>query len=154
MRQLPYTGINPNSRMPVFEQIKNLVQFAIISGEYKSGDQLPPVLALSKAVGVNLNTVAKAYRDLEVTGIITTRRGMGCFVTKDALAISGKLAVGSVFERLREAVLEAKSAGIDKRDLESFVNKCFSENGGPYNSTDARDGHSSRKRQTNQPRRA
>lgn len=132
MQPLPFAGVNPNSRIPVYEQIKNLVQFAILSGAYGDGDQLPPVLTLAKDVGVNLNTVAKAYRDLEVMGIITTRRGMGCFVKKDAPKLCRKLLVGQVQERLRESVLEAKAAGMPRREIEVYMRSCLTDGSGPY----------------------
>ncbi len=70
-------NINIYSDVAVYEQIENHVQFAIASGRLKSGDQLPTVRALSEKLDINPNTVAKAYRDLEVMGLLYARRGMG-----------------------------------------------------------------------------
>lgn len=132
MQPLPNAGVNPDSRVPVFEQIKNLIQFAILTEVYGEGTQLPPVLALAKEIGVNLNTVAKAYRDLEIMGVITTRRGLGCFVKKDAPQLCRKLLIDQIQERLRESLLEAKAAGLSQHELESFVRTCLADGDGPY----------------------
>lgn len=150
MQPLPNAGINPDSRVPVFEQIKNLIQFAILSEDYREGDQLPPVLALSREVGVNLNTVAKAYRDLEVTGIISTRRGMGCFVKKNAADLCRRMLLDAVFSRLRESLLEAKAAGVPRREIDAFVRRCLAEDTGPYSVSET-PSPVSRQRQGNQP---
>lgn len=149
---LPHGRVNPDSRVPVFEQIKNLIQFGILSGDYGDGAQLPPVLALSKELGVNLNTVAKAYRDLEVMGLITTRRGMGCFVKKDAPRLCRKLVTEQVFSRLRESILEAKAAGIPRQELESFLRTCLAHPDGPYTAQPGRTGASPGQRQRDKPR--
>src|SRR5690606_16150822 len=79
-----FSGIDINSDVAVFKQIKNLVQFAAASGRLSAGDSLPTVRELSERLGVNTNTVAKAYRDLEVLGLVYTRRGIGVFIEKGA----------------------------------------------------------------------
>ena len=63
------TNIDIHSSVAVYVQIENQVQFAIASGKLKAGDQLPSVRELSERLEVNPNTVAKAYRDLEVMGL-------------------------------------------------------------------------------------
>src|SRR5689334_5145904 len=70
-------SIDIHSTVAVYIQIENHIQFAIASGKLKAGDQLPSVRELSERLNVNPNTVAKAYRDLEVMGLLYTRRGMG-----------------------------------------------------------------------------
>ena len=76
------SSIDIHSSVAVYVQIENHVQFAISSGKLKPGDQLPSVRELSERLEVNPNTVAKAYRDLEVMGLLYTRRGMCVFVNK------------------------------------------------------------------------
>ena len=79
-----FENINIHSSVAVYVQIENAVLFAVASGRLKAGDQLPSVIEASKKLKVNFNTVAKAYRDLMVMGIVYTRRGMGVFINKDA----------------------------------------------------------------------
>lgn len=124
--------INIDSSVPVYEQIENHVQFAIASATLKSGDQLPSVKELATRLSINPNTVAKAYRDLEVMGIIYTRRGMGCFVNKGVEAQCRDSCHTQIVTRLHEVVQEAKAAGIGKRDFVEVVGRSFASDASLY----------------------
>lgn len=127
-----FSNINVHSAIAVYVQIENQVQFAIASGKLGPGDRLPSVQKLAKEIGVNPNTVAKAYRDLEVMGYLYTRRGMGVFIEK---GIDGKCRENvrkQVIGRLHEVVAEAKSAGISKTEVKSLTDKCLASEGEPY----------------------
>ena len=89
------TSIDIMSRVAVYVQIEKHVQFDIASGRLKSGDQLPSVRDLSERLGINPNTVAKAYRDLEVMELLFTRRGMGVFVRNGGFGEPTLLAIGA-----------------------------------------------------------
>jgi GntR family transcriptional regulator len=70
-------NVNPDTTIPVYVQIENLVQFSIISNKISSGDFLPSLRKLFNEFTINPNTVAKAYRDLELRGIVRVSRGLG-----------------------------------------------------------------------------
>ncbi len=126
------SSIDINSSVAVYVQIENHVQFAIASGRLKPGDQLPSVRELSERLNVNPNTVAKAYRDLEVMGLLYTRRGMGVFVNK---GIEGKCREETrkrIIGRLHEVVAEAKAAGMTKGEIVDVAEKSFQSDAGPY----------------------
>ena len=72
--------IDKNSRVPIYDQIKEQIKGLIHAGQIKTGDQLPTIRELSVALSVNFNTVALAYRDLVNEGVIITERGKGTFV--------------------------------------------------------------------------
>jgi len=72
--------IDPKSGVPYYRQIIDQVLFAITSGRLKAGDQLPTVRQLAVDLAVNPNTVARAYRDLELLQFVTTQQGTGTFV--------------------------------------------------------------------------
>jgi GntR family transcriptional regulator len=74
--------IDKNSRVPIYDQIKEQIKGLIHSGLVKTGDQLPTIRELSVDLSVNFNTVALAYRDLVNEGVIITERGIGTFVAK------------------------------------------------------------------------
>jgi len=129
------SSIDINSSVAVYVQIENHVQFAIASGRLKAGDQLPSVRELSERLGVNPNTVAKAYRDLEVMGLLYTRRGMGVFVNK---GIEGKCREDCrkrIIGRMHEVVAEAKAAGMSKGEVQEVAEKSFASEAGPYSAT-------------------
>lgn len=76
--------IDPKSPVPVWAQTKSRLMYLIISGHYQEGEKLPTVRDLAVELGINYNTVNKAYQDLERDGYVTTIRGKGCFVTDKA----------------------------------------------------------------------
>lgn len=125
-------SVNIFSSVAVYVQIENEVQFAIASGKLQAGDQLPPVRELSERVGVNFNTVAKAYRDLEVMGLVYTRRGMGVFIEKDVSAGCRENCLRKITGRLHEVVAEAKASGMDAKDIKDIAEACLASNAGPY----------------------
>jgi len=129
------SSIDINSSVAVYVQIENHVQFAISSGRLKAGDQLPSVRELSERLNVNPNTVAKAYRDLEVMGLLYTRRGMGVFVNKGVEAKCREECRKRIIGRLHEVVAEAKAAGMSNREISEVVDKSYQSDAGPYSST-------------------
>ncbi len=65
---------------PLYHQLERAIRFAIATGKLGVGDQLPTVRQLAVDLRINANTVAKVYTELERTGIVETRRGVGTFV--------------------------------------------------------------------------
>ncbi len=66
--------------MPLYAQLTRAIRFAIATGRLRVGEQLPTVRQLAVELRVNANTVAKVYAELERSGILETRRGVGTFV--------------------------------------------------------------------------
>lgn len=131
------SSIDIHSSVAVYVQIENHVQFAISAGRLKAGDQLPSVRELSERLEVNPNTVAKAYRDLEVMGLLYTRRGMGVFVNKGIESKCRDETRRRIIGRLHEVVSEAKSAGMNEREISAIVKKSVAHNTSPYADTPA-----------------
>ena len=125
-------SINTRSSVAVYEQIENQVQFAIASGRLKANDQLPSIKELGDRIGVNFNTVAKAYRDLEVMGLIYTRRGMGCYVKENVVNQCKRVCRDRINKRMYEVVREAKAAGISKKDLQEIITKSLASDSDIY----------------------
>ena len=125
-------SVNFKSSVPVYDQIENQVQFAIVAGELEGGDQLPTVRELAERLDVNPNTVVKSYRDLEVMGVITGRRGMGYFVNKTALPKIRDACLKRIVGRLHEVVSEGKSAGLSSKDIAAVLGESFSSEAVPY----------------------
>ena len=71
-----------SSGVPIYRQIIDRIRFGIASGQLKLGEQLPTVRALAVELKVNLNTVSKAYKELEIKNILETQQGTGTFINK------------------------------------------------------------------------
>lgn len=129
------TSVDIRSSVAVYIQIENHVQFAISSGKISAGDQLPAVRELSERLNVNVNTVAKAYRDLEVMGLLYTRRGMGVFINKNIEHKCRETCKRRLINRLHEVTSEAKAAGMVKKDIIEIIDKSFSLDSNLYEET-------------------
>ncbi|MFP4500404.1 MAG: GntR family transcriptional regulator [Candidatus Hydrogenedentota bacterium] len=127
-----YDSIDIHSSVAVFVQVENVVRFAIASGKLEPGDQLPTSKALAERLGVNFNTISKAFRDLEVMGLIYTRRGMGAFVAKEAREKCQESTWSEIAGRLYEVASEAKAAGMNASEVKSIVKACLASDVKPY----------------------
>ena len=97
--------VDPGLPTPPYEQIKQQITAARESGEFPANHRLPPVRHLAAELGVAPNTVARAYRELEASGVIETRGRAGSFVTGTAESVEKAGAAAardylSVIERL------------------------------------------------------
>lgn len=72
--------IDTHSKLPIFEQLKKQILEFISIGILSPNDQLPSVRMLATQIGVNPNTVSKAYQELEAQGYVYTAKGKGCFI--------------------------------------------------------------------------
>jgi len=72
--------LDQKSGIPYYRQIIDQIRFGIASGNLSIGEQLPTVRALAVELKVNLNTIAKAYKELEIQNILETQQGTGTFI--------------------------------------------------------------------------
>lgn len=111
-------SIDVSGREPIYIQIeKSIIKF-INLGVYEENSPLPSVRSLAMELGINPNTVSKAYRDLEQQGVIYTIAGKGVFVSKTELeSVHEKIA-----SQIKAVVSDAKMAGMNKNDVVDIVN--------------------------------
>ena len=76
--------IDPRDKTPIYTQLERGLRAAMATSRLRPGDQLPTVRSLAVELKINANTVARVYADLERSGAIETRRGVGSFVTATA----------------------------------------------------------------------
>jgi len=74
-------GLDLHSGVPVYRQLIDQVRAGIASGALKAGDQLPTVRQLAVDLAINPNTVMRAYRELELGGLLETHQGTGTFIS-------------------------------------------------------------------------
>jgi GntR family transcriptional regulator len=72
--------LEPRDPTPIYAQLDRGLRAAIATGRLRPGDQLPTVRQLAVELRVNANTVARVYAELERTGVLETRRGVGSFI--------------------------------------------------------------------------
>jgi GntR family transcriptional regulator len=117
--------IDKNSRVPIYDQIKEQIKGLIHAGQIKTGDQLPTIRELSVELSVNFNTVALAYRDLVNEGVIITERGKGTFVASTP-GVEEMLVIRTekLHNLIETLIRETDRLGYKREDVESvFVNQ-------------------------------
>lgn len=73
--------LSPHDGVPLYLQIVNQIKYLVASGRLEAGEELPPIRTLAEQLVVNPNTIARAYRELEIAGIVEKRRTAGTYVS-------------------------------------------------------------------------
>jgi GntR family transcriptional regulator len=108
--------LDPSSGVPTYMQLVLQVKQAVRLGLLRPGDQLPKVKEVVAQLVINPNTVLKAYRELDIEGIIEGRRGLGTFVAA-RLPMPSVENHGSLQKSLRRWVESARAAGLDEETI-------------------------------------
>ncbi|MGH9901474.1 MAG: GntR family transcriptional regulator [Pyrinomonadaceae bacterium] len=132
-------SVDKESKVPLYLQLKDQIKYYISTGNIKSEDQLPPVNDLAKDLGINFDTVRKAYKELEREGLISMKRGQGTFISLHTPTAS-KAPSGGGNERPSSSdprgqlISAAKSLvkqylqhGLDVSEARQFVAQAFDE---------------------------
>ena len=109
--------LDPKSGIPFYRQIIDQIKFGIASGNLKAGEQLPTVRSLAVELKVNLNTVAKAYKELEIRDILETQQGTGTFISKIEIHLSEKEKKKKLADICNEFSTIAFSYGFSVEDI-------------------------------------
>jgi GntR family transcriptional regulator len=121
--------LDASSGVPFYRQIIDQALLAVADGRLKPGTQLPTVRQLAVDLSVNLNTVAKAYREMEIRGVVDTQQGTGTFVATrraDRRPAERKRALEGLVDRF---VALAASGGFSLEELaETLVDRAEKSN--------------------------
>jgi GntR family transcriptional regulator len=103
--------------VPFYRQIIEQVKFAISRGDLKPGDQLPTVRQLAVELSINPNTVMRAYRELEIGGVLDTHQGSGTFVGTKSPEIDRLEKQRMLDQILTELLARASSYGFGLEEI-------------------------------------
>ena len=115
--------LDQKSRYPIYEQLYQSVTRMAALGVLEPEEQLPSVRALAQELGVNPNTVQKAYQMLEHDGVIVSVPGKGSFLAKEGTALS--LHRKQILRLLQDSVEEAADCGVEKAEISNIVDSCY-----------------------------
>ncbi|MDT7787459.1 MAG: hypothetical protein QOF58_5878 [Pseudonocardiales bacterium] len=117
--------VDRGSGLPAYLQLGRQVREAMRLGWLQPGDRLPTVRDVVATSGVNANTVHKAYRELELAGLVEARQGSGTFV-KASLGSAAPEDLDLLREKLAGWVAEARSAGLEDEDIYALLREVLS----------------------------
>ena len=124
--------VDLRDRKQLYEQLIDNIKALILSGEFKKDDKLPSVRSLAKELGINPNTIQKAYSELERCGIIMTLPGRGSIVLADRVNLRDEMTV-----RLETAMTalahEMEQSGITKEEFVRAAENAWDRTGGIQN---------------------
>ena len=109
--------ITPSSDVSIYRQIVDQVKYLVASGRLKPGEELPPIRVLAKNLLVNPNTVARAYHELEIAGVVTKRRTAGTYVSDTGSPLARRERLRILAGRADALLAEARSMNIPLDDV-------------------------------------
>ena len=114
--------INRNLKDSVYEQVASQIRQLIVSGDLVPGTTLPPVRQLATELGVNLNTVARAYRSLKTEGFLVIQERTGVSVAAPAKSI-GPAERNMRLGELRTVLARLRQAGMEPDELQQLIQR-------------------------------
>ena len=113
--------ISPADGVPIYLQIVNQVKYLVSAGRLAPGEELPPIRTLAEQLLVNPNTVARAYRELELAGIVQKRRTTGTYVSAAGSRLNRRDRLKVVTERVDALLAEARHLDISLDEVLRLV---------------------------------
>ena len=113
--------VSPADGVPIYLQIVNQVKYLISSGRLAAGEELPPIRTLAEQLLINPNTVARAYRELELAGVVEKRRTAGTYVSGGASPLSRRERVKILGRRVDALLAEARQMDVSLDDVIDLV---------------------------------
>jgi GntR family transcriptional regulator len=113
--------ISPNDGVPIYLQIVNQVKYQVASGRLASGVEMPAIRVLAEQLIVNPNTVARAYRELELAGVVTKRRTAGTFVSDSGSPLARRERFRILTERVDALLAEARQMNVGIKEIVELV---------------------------------
>lgn len=114
--------LNLNSPVPIYEQVVEEIKRLIKIGELKKGDALPPIRSFAKQLDVGVNTIARAYQELDSLNLIEGNRRKGSYIKETLVELDDDNS--KIF---KEPILKLIGKGLNKSEIEILFNKNLSQ---------------------------
>ena len=112
---------------PIYRQIIQQIEYAILSGRIQPGDRLPTIRSLAVELKTNPNTIAKAYNELEIRGILTTQVGSGTYISDKKPVVEEDSLKRKIREVAGRFMQEMKDLGVEKKELPALIESIIKE---------------------------
>jgi len=119
--------LDPTSGVPFYRQIILQIEMAIADGRLQTGNQLPTVRGLAVDLQINPNTVARAYNELEIRGIVNTQQGTGTFISDKKIELTAVEREEVLGRLVQSFIASVSSYGFTVDDVLEFVGKVSEE---------------------------
>ncbi len=116
-------NITTHDKVPIYLQVVNQIKYQVAAGRLAAGEELPPIRVLAEKLVVNPNTIARAYRELELAGIVEKRRTAGTFVSDQGSPLARRERMRILTERIDQLLAEALQMDVSLDDVIKLVNQ-------------------------------
>jgi len=114
-------SLDQNDDVPIYRQIIRQIEYAVLSGRLKSGDRLPTIRSLAVELKTNPNTIAKAYGELEIRGILETQVGSGTYISDKKPTPEEEGPEQKIRELVGRFIKDMRDLGVEKRELARVI---------------------------------
>ena len=109
-------AIDYQSRIPIYEQIVRAIEKLVALNVLSPGEQIPAIRELALTIGVNPNTIKKAYDTLEARGVIISKSTKGTFIVDNVDRVKSAM-VDAIILEIEEKIKELENIGLDKKEI-------------------------------------
>ncbi len=113
--------ISPNDGVAIYQQIVNQIKYLVASGRLSAGEESSPIRGLAEQLLINPNTVARAYRELEMAGIVEKRSTAGTYVSDQGSPLARRERLKILTDRIDQLLAEAQHLAIPQQDVVKLV---------------------------------
>jgi GntR family transcriptional regulator len=111
----------PTNGVPIYRQIIQQIEYAILSERLRPGDRLPTIRSLAVDLKINPNTIAKAYGELEIRGILVTQVGSGTYVSDKKPALEDDSLNRKIREVVSRFIQDMRDLGVETKEAARMV---------------------------------
>jgi GntR family transcriptional regulator len=115
--------ISTDDGVPIYLQIVNQVKYLVGSGRLTPGEEMPPIRALAEQLRINPNTVARAYRELELAGIVIKRSTAGTFVSDNGSPLARRERIKILTEKIDALLAEARQLEVGVEEIIQLLHR-------------------------------
>ena len=115
--------ISPSAGVPIYLQIVNQVKYMVAAGRLQPGDELPPIRTLAEQLLVNPNTVAHAYRELEISGVVEKRRTSGTYISTAGSPLAREERLRILTERIDALLAESRQMDVRLEEVIELIRR-------------------------------
>ena len=112
--------------LPIYRQIANQIRYMVASGLLQADEELPPIRILATRLRVTPNTIVKAYDELEAAGVISKKRGSGCFVSEGPSKLADREKRRILEQKIDGLLIEAHQLNYKPTELFNLIHKRLS----------------------------
>lgn len=109
--------INTKSQLPIYEQIVQKIKEQVVKGILREGEKILSIREFASRIGVNPNTVSKAYQELERQEVIVMVKGKGTFIANQEDKVSSPKKLAETKIKLKETILDLVYLGINVEEI-------------------------------------